>query len=343
MSKILVPQELQEQIVDLYVNKNYTRVQIKKELNLAFGDSVILRILKEHNVEIRNNPGAKKGGRKKQEVSQELQQQIIELYNYGYGLEAIIKKLSLPFSFDKVRSILKDNNIAIRSIAEASQVKIMPDLRKYSINDNYNFESHNGAWILGFIAADGYLPLGRGSQNRITITLARKDEEVLYIIAKELSYSGPIYQFESTEGYECSSLSFTSQKIRQSIEKYGIGNNKTFKLKHLPFNLNDDFMIDYLRGYFDGDGSILEPQGKKINISLVSANKEFLESVSYYLNNKLKLKIPTIHSVERKHTIYDIKYYTKDSFLLGEAFYNNDFLALPRKKKHYLEIAKKYL
>ena len=80
MSKILVPQELQEQIVDLYVNKNYTRVQIKKELNLAFGDSVILRILKEHNVEIRNNPGAKKGGRKKQEVSQELQQQIIELY-----------------------------------------------------------------------------------------------------------------------------------------------------------------------------------------------------------------------------------------------------------------------
>jgi hypothetical protein len=55
----------------------------------------------------------------------------------------------------------------------------MPDLRKYKINDDYNFESHNGAWILGFIAADGYLPITNGAQNRITISLQRRDEEVL--------------------------------------------------------------------------------------------------------------------------------------------------------------------
>lgn len=342
MSKIIVPQELEEQIVDLYVNKKYTRVQIKKELGLTFGDSVILRILKEHGVEIRTNPGARKGGRKKQFVPEELQRQIIELYNQGYGLEAIAKKLNLPFSFDKVRSILQDNQITIRTLTEASEVRKMPDLRKYSINDGYNFASHNGAWILGFIAADGYLPIGRGSQNRITITLARQDEEVLYLIAKELSYNGPIYQFESSNGYPCSSLSFTSQKIRQAIESYEIGNNKTFKLKQLPTNLNNEFMLDYIRGYIDGDGSILEPKGKKINFSLVSANKEFLEDVAKYLNKHLGLKIPNIHWVERKHTIYDIRYYTKDSFILGHMLYDNNYLALPRKKNHYLQIVKKY-
>ena len=68
MSKIVVPQELEKQIIDLYVNKTYTRKKIKTELNLPFGDSVIKRILEENNIEICSNPGAQKGGRKKQEV-----------------------------------------------------------------------------------------------------------------------------------------------------------------------------------------------------------------------------------------------------------------------------------
>lgn len=39
-----------------------------------------------------------------------------------------------------------------------------------------------------------------------------------------------------------------------------------------------------------------------------------------------------MHTTERIHTIYNIKYYTKDSFVLGNAMYNNNYLALPRKK-----------
>jgi hypothetical protein len=73
MSKIIVPQELQEQIIDLYVNKQHTRKAIKQELSLSFGDSVIKRILEENNIPIRTNNGAKAGGRKKVEVAQEIQ------------------------------------------------------------------------------------------------------------------------------------------------------------------------------------------------------------------------------------------------------------------------------
>lgn len=192
MAKIEVPKELQEQIIDLYINKKYTRKKIKIKLNLSFGDSVIKRILEENSITIRSNPGAQKGGRKKQKVDNEIQKQIIDLYNKGYGLEKIVKELNLPFGFDKVRTILQDNGIHIRNVKESAQVKTMPDLRKYKINDNYNFESHNGAWILGFIAADGYLPITKGAQNRVTITLARKDEDVLYKIAEELEYNGKI-------------------------------------------------------------------------------------------------------------------------------------------------------
>ena len=81
MSKIMVPQELENQIIDLYTNKKYNRKQIKKELNLEFGDSVILRILKEHGIHIRTNNGAQKGGRKKQIVDETLQRKSLKNMN----------------------------------------------------------------------------------------------------------------------------------------------------------------------------------------------------------------------------------------------------------------------
>lgn len=343
MAKIVVPQEQIEQIINLYVNKKYTRVQIKKELNLPFGDSVIKRILEENNIPIRSNPGAQKGGRKKQEIPREIQDKIIETYNKGYGLNKIVEELNLPFSFDKVKSILKDNNIKIRNYTEAKQVAQVPDLRKYSINDNYELESHNGAWLLGFIAADGYLPVTHGAHNRVVITLARQDEDILYLIKEELKYTGPISQYESSNGYPTSSLSFTSKKIRQKIESYGIGNNKTFQLKHLP-NLPDEYMIDFIRGFFDGDGSITEPKdGHKICTSITCASYSFLREIQEYLKEKIHLQSNAkISETQRVHTIYNLNYSTNDSFKLCSMMYLNDYLALPRKKNHYLSITNEY-
>lgn len=101
-------------------------------------------------------------------------------------------------------------------------------------------------------------------------------------------------------------------------------------------------MIDFIRGFFDGDGSIFEPKDKKVNMSLVCASYNYLKEISKFLHDKYQLSIPTIHSIIRVHTIYDIKYYVKDSIVLGNLFYNNDFLALPRKKNHFLKIKEKY-
>lgn len=342
MSKIIVPKELQDQIIDLYCNKKLNRVQIKKELNLNFGDSVIKRILVENNIEIRTNPGALKGGRKKQKVDVDLQNKIIDAYQKGWGLDKIVKELSLPFSFDKVKSILKDNNIHIRNNKEAYQAMEKPELRKYPVNDDYSLESHNGAWLLGFIAADGYLPITKGAKNRITISLQRRDEEILQTIAKEINYKGPLCQYYSQDKYPETSLSFCSKKLREQIEKYGIGNNKTFKLNHLP-KLKDEYMTDFIRGFFDGDGCIYEPKDKNkgVHISFCCACKSFLIDISDYLSLKYGVKKPSIHEQERVHIIYNINYYTKDSLILGNAFYNNDYIALPRKKKHFFDILEK--
>ena len=199
----------------------------------------------------------------------------------------ITKQMDGLWCGDKVKRVLKDNNIKIRDYYEAMAVKPDDevDLRKYKINDDYIFESHNGAWLLGFLAADGYLPKTKGARNRVVLSLARKDEEVLYRIKEELGYTGPIYQYTSNE-FPASSLAFNSKKIRNNLEKYGIVNNKTFKLRSLPYNLPQEYMMDYIRGYFDGDGCIYwNVKEKRVRLSLVSANKEFLENIRDYLND----------------------------------------------------------
>ena len=337
MKKIEVPQELQEKIIYLYVEKQYGLERIKKELHLPFGQTVIKRVLSENGIRIRTYLEAKSGV-PKIAVPQELQQQIIDAYNKGYGLNKIVKELQLIFSFDKVKSILEENGVKIRNLQESARVKIMPDLRKYPVNDDYELESHNGSWLMGFIAANGYLPITKGAKSRIIISVQRKDEEILHSIARELGYNGQIYQYVSSNGYLESSLSFSSKKIREKLENYGIVNNKTFKLKRVP-NLPKEYRMDFIRGFIDGDGSIYNDRSKgknHINISITCASKEFLEDIIKIIYEECGIGLNK--TIYKDHNNYSVRYYVKESLILCDKMYNNNYLALPRKKGKYFSI-----
>ncbi len=338
MSKIIVPQELECQIIDLY-NEGKTRKNIHKELNLPFGDSVIKRILIEHQIPIRSNPGSKVGGRKVDKVDEEVEQAIIDLYvNKKYGMNKISRELKLDYSFDKVKAILKRNGVQLRTVREALAISNQgTEFRKYSINDDYNLLSHNGAWLLGFVAADGCLPINNSSHNRIVISLSAVDRDVLELIKHELNYTGPIYEYEASlngKMYPEVSLAFTSKKLRAQFEQYGIVNKKTFLLKHLP-NLPDEYMVDFIRGYFDGDGSIYWDSSKNgLKLSITSTNKEFLEEINKFLHSYLSLKYKG--TLNPDHSAYQLSWGINDSAVIAAAFYDNTFLALPRKKNKYL-------
>lgn len=337
--KIVVSQKQLEEIIDCYVNKQYGLERTLKELKLPFGRNPLKRILIENNVHIRTFKEASKVAKPPYvEVTKEISNQIVDLYNQGYSINRIQQALTDYFSSDKIKSILLFNHVKLRTLEEAKKIQIETEERTYIVNDDYCLESHNGAWILGFYAADGYLPTTKGAKNRITIGLARKDEEILHLIAKEISYDGPIYQYNSSEvngkSFPCSSLAFTSKKLRKQFEFYGVVNNKTFKIDSLPKELPQEYMIDYIRGYFDGDGSVYKPKDKKINMSITSANKNFLEDVQTFLAQKYSIDS---HIYENK-SAYSLKFGVDASIKLGKLMYNNDYLTLPRKKKKFFEI-----
>lgn len=249
-------------------------------------------------------------------------------------MERIQKELSQFYSSDKIKKTLLERGIKLRTLEEQKQCKIEYEGRKYLVNDNYCLESHNGAWILGMYSADGYLPFGKnGAGNRLVLSLAEKDKEILYMIAKEIEYEGEIHTYLATDKiHSFASLAFTSKVLRKKFEDYGIVNNKTYKMHKLP-NIPDEFMIDYIRGYIDGDGSIYEKRGHPI-FSICSANRDFLEEVQKYLLNKFELK----SSISKDHNVFQLSFGAAASRKLGHLMYDNNYLALPRKKKRFYEI-----
>lgn len=336
--KIIVPQELQEKIIDLYVNKQWGRARIGQVV--GYNESVVKRILKENNIHIRGYEEAKVG-HPKIEVPKQLQEQIIELYQRGYGLERIVEELHTAFSFNKVKTILIENGIHIRTLQEAAQVKIMPDLRQYKINDNYNFISHNGAWLLGMYAADGYFPMRRGSKNKICLALGKKDEEILWRIKNQLKCKTPLVNYIATvngKKYPQVALNFTSKKIRQQFEKYIPVENKTENLKTLP-DIPKEYIIDFIRGVWDGDGSFPRNKDRKITSNLISFNRSFVQSIGDFLKNEYNLT-PHIYCTKNKY--WTLVFFKEDTLRLGHLFYDNDYISLKRKKDIYLSFKKQF-
>ena len=111
-----------------------------------------------------------------------------------------------------------------------------------------NIDTESKAYTLGFIAADG----GRDRNWGIKIGLHPKDADILHKIAKAMDCS---YVPKLVENNTRVRLTFYDIDTVQDLERYGIIERKTFTL---PFaqNVPEDMLRHYLRGIFDGDGSV---------------------------------------------------------------------------------------
>jgi hypothetical protein len=125
--------------------------------------------------------------------------------------------------------------------------------RIYSLNENYFniIDSNEKAYILGFIYADGSV-----FRNYLTIGLSDKDVEILEHIKKCLGYDGIIYKrFDAKKNKSYVILSVSSKNIVKTLIDLGVINNKTYLSKEFP-TYEKKYEWAFLRGFFDGDGSI---------------------------------------------------------------------------------------
>ena len=272
----------------------------------------------------------------------ESEKKIIELYQSGMGIFSLQKLY--PYSKEDIKSILKKNNIHIRNRHEA----IIARNKTGNLLENHEYfqsETRNMAWLLGFIAADGSIEKDR---NVIKISLSQVDHEILEKIRKEIQLKSEVKRYMSNDGFLKSKIQWSSEQHKKDLAYYNITPQKTFTLKP-PNNLNKEFVIDYIRGFWDGDGSITmcKTQYNTLEWQIGSASKPILEFFVDYLYEEYGIPKVKVHSYLRgEHYWHLLQYSTKASIKLYDIMYNGiskDDLYIARKKEKYDKIIQEKL
>ena len=260
------------------------------------------------------------------------EQEEIVIYNYttlNKGLKSAGKEFN--FSDNIIKKILLKNNIPIRSVGGQ---------RKFLVDDNYfKNQSSNMAYILGFWAADGNVS---STENRLDLELASVDIDILEKIRAEIKSERPIKSYRCENGYTKNKLLFWSSKIKSDFIKYGIVPNKTYsKDFSMPYELDKKYWIDYIRGFFDGDGSITKNQ-YSIAFHLNSVNYSFLETIKIFLKEyyNITTNISTTGMKNRNIPMYRLYCYSDEVKKIFDILYTPNSLFLIRKHEKWIELLK---
>lgn len=260
------------------------------------------------------------------ELSREEIEEIVHLYS--------VKKLSI----EKIRRIKSIGSRSISKILKNEQVHIR-DNREYNqlpIDDSYfeKIDSPNKAYILGFLFADGCITFGKV----LTVSATEKNLESLKILKKELKSEKDIQKLLNKQGYGKGKyhyrFSVTNKKIYDDLYNLGMVPKKSLSCQYPSREvLPQKYDRDFIRGYFDGNGSVYKPN----NISFTSGSHDILESIRQILNKEFDSQAK-LHPYSNKNA-YDLKYGGKNQIVkIYHYFYDDAELFLKRKKDIFEEI-----
>lgn len=271
-------------------------------------------------------------------------------YNYNIpkiiGTGTIIRRVSNMELTQENYNKLKDNKLKRSEIAKIFNIpewklkkhiatykwgKILPIIEFEDVFEE--LDEYSCYWG-GFLAADGNVD----SKKRVRLMLQYDDMGHLEKF-KELIGSTHTISY-NTDQYNRCSFEFTSRKMCEDLERnFNIVPNKTDKLK-FPKHLTVEQLRHYIRGYFDGDGSICESFSNKNSITatlyttFASGYKEHIDNLFEFLQQELQL----VGNNRDYGTKSQLKFNTNDSITILSWMYSNCNIYLDRKYAKYQEI-----
>jgi hypothetical protein len=155
-------------------------------------------------------------------------------------------------------------------------------MRKYKFNEDFfDVLNEKSAYWLGFLYADGYVRMKDGKSGELKLKLKDTDKHHIEKFLSDLNCKKPI-KCGVESNSKCCSVTVYSNKIVNRLFELGCVNNKTQKIR-LP-NLDNQLMNHFIRGYFDGDGSISKVKNRPNSFSVsICSNKNFNNDVVNFL------------------------------------------------------------
>lgn len=266
----------------------------------------------------------------------EQEQLIINLYKEGkspYYMKANVEELK-GFSRATLYNVLSRNGLTDSKPKLTQQQRL--NRRKYNVNDNFfeTIDTEYKAYWLGFIYADGYIT---NTEDKIGISLGIKDIEHLNKFKQHIEADNPIKIYTQTSAYrpgtEYCRLQVSSTKLKHDLIDKGVVVKKTF-ITQYPFDkVPQHLQHHFIRGYFDGDGSLTKWTNDKGNTYQIKicGTKEFLEGLLKQIgkqNARLYERFPERNtnnyyiSIGGDKQVYDImSYIYKDATIYLERKY----------------------
>lgn len=211
---------------------------------------------------------------------------------------------------------------------------------KYTLNMNFfNTWIEESAYVFGYILADGSIlrcvnPYNRSKLRIIGFELSSKDKEHLEKVAAVIDTDKKPVLHTNTQGFAgyvskpVYKLLIASSQMGRQLVQLGIPPKKSMVVD-LP-KISDDVFHHFVRGYFDGDGSLYLTKENRWHISFVSGSKSLLLSLCQKLGNILNLRQRRVYSSKKKY--WSLQYAQEDSLKLYDYMYEDATLWLTRKR-----------
>lgn len=249
---------------------------------------------------------------------------------------------------EKTKDILNILNITRRELnicIEKFNIK-KKSSKKYNFNEDYFevIDSEDKSYWLGFFYADGYVRT-RKTHFESRLKLGIKDLNHLEKFKENINGDNNILIKDNT-----AILSLNTKKFTNNLIDKGCHQAKTFTIT-FPYFLDECLYRHFIRGYFDGDGSISESQRRKCNgdvdlvnknniLNFVSGSDNMLNSLAEIISEKSQTKSRKIYKYKDNNFGYIIWWTINDIKSIYHYFYDESTIYMDRKKEKFEKILK---
>lgn len=251
-------------------------------------------------------------------VSQSELKDIIDYYKSVKSLRKTAKYYKKSRSF--LTKLLKENNVSLEKSCFNLKCRFNEDI--------FNFiDNEEKAYWFGFLYADGHLDV---KNNSLRLELQNKDLNHIVKFCKFINYD--IGKIKFREEKNTNFINISSKKMSTDLQ------NLNFKSSNLSIEfIPRKYYQCFLRGFYDGDGSIYRIGKKSLGTGLI-ATKDQLEIVYSIVpvNGKIRPVAKTKPEGMYRFETYNLK----DSIILCNYLYQNATIYLDRKYIKYQDFRK---
>lgn len=166
----------------------------------------------------------------------------------------ILSEIDKGKSIKAISEILNENSQTVSNLIKRYRPNKKFTLNPGNLNYFKTIDTDKKAYFVGFIAADGSIVKTNNSYT-LTITIHSKDRIILDALREDI---GCEHQVKKLKVHDHVRFTISRKEFIQDLNNLGILPNKSLTMPSIINNIPKEFHKAFLRGYFDGDGSIFK-------------------------------------------------------------------------------------